>query len=65
MDHLESNVPNEQHSAAPVPSESKMQLAIVIAQVMGDAQSKSAGSKEEEGDKYLQTFHKLKPSLFK
>ncbi|KAH0452887.1 hypothetical protein IEQ34_017211 [Dendrobium chrysotoxum] len=40
-------------------------LAIIITQVMGDAQSKSVGSKEEEGDKHLQTFYKLKPPLFK
>ncbi|KAH0470179.1 hypothetical protein IEQ34_001737 [Dendrobium chrysotoxum] len=65
MDYPESNVQNEQHSATPVPSESMMQLATIIAQVMGDAQNKSAGSKEEEGDKHLQTFHKLKPPLFK
>ncbi|KAI0488453.1 hypothetical protein KFK09_028285 [Dendrobium nobile] len=65
MDNPESNVSNEQHSVAPVPSESMMQLTTVIAQVMGDAQSKLAGSKEEEADKHLQTFHKLRPPLFK
>lgn len=65
MDHPESNVTNEQRSAAPVPSKSMMQLANIIAQVMGDAHSKSVGSKEEDGDKHLQTFHKLKPPLFK
>ncbi|KAH0467163.1 hypothetical protein IEQ34_004401 [Dendrobium chrysotoxum] len=27
--------------------------------------SKTARSKEEKGDKHLQTFHKLKPPLFK
>ncbi|KAH0454075.1 hypothetical protein IEQ34_018399 [Dendrobium chrysotoxum] len=32
---------------------------------MGDAQSKSTGSKEEDGDKHLHTLHKLKPLLFK
>ncbi|KAI0502094.1 hypothetical protein KFK09_017040 [Dendrobium nobile] len=65
MDNPESSVPNEQHSAAPVPSESIMQLDTAIAQVMGDAQSKMSGSKEEEADKHLQMFHKLKPPLFK
>ncbi|KAI0524336.1 hypothetical protein KFK09_003703 [Dendrobium nobile] len=62
---VESSVPNEQHSAAPVPSESMMQLATAIAHVMGDAQSKMSGSKEEEIDRHLQMFHKLKPPLFK
>ncbi|XP_028547443.1 uncharacterized protein LOC110109806, partial [Dendrobium catenatum] len=61
----ESSIPNEQHSAAPVPSESMMQLATAIAHVMGDAQSKMSGSKEEEADRHLQMFHKLKPPLFK
>ncbi|KAI0492154.1 hypothetical protein KFK09_019862 [Dendrobium nobile] len=61
----ESSVPNEQHSAAPMPSESMMQLATAIAHVMGDAQSKMSGSKEEEVDRHLQMFHKLKPPLFK
>ncbi|KAI0512173.1 hypothetical protein KFK09_012811 [Dendrobium nobile] len=61
----ESSVPNEQYSAALVPSESMMQLATTIAHVMGDAQSKMSGSKEEEADKHLQMFHKLKPPLFK
>ncbi|XP_020703922.2 uncharacterized protein LOC110115127 [Dendrobium catenatum] len=65
MDNPESSVPNEQHSAAPVPSESMMQLVTSIAHVMGDAQSKLSGSKEEEVDKHLQMFHKLKPPLFK
>ncbi|KAH0451058.1 hypothetical protein IEQ34_021750 [Dendrobium chrysotoxum] len=32
---------------------------------MGDTQSKPAGSKKEDGDKYLQTFHKLNPPPFK
>ncbi|KAI0520121.1 hypothetical protein KFK09_007592 [Dendrobium nobile] len=32
---------------------------------MGDAQSKMSGSKEEEVDRHLQMFHKLKPPLFK
>ncbi|KAL0921910.1 hypothetical protein M5K25_005856 [Dendrobium thyrsiflorum] len=44
MDLPESNVPNEQHSAVPVPSDSVMQLATVIAQVMRDAQSGSFNS---------------------
>ncbi|KAI0493618.1 hypothetical protein KFK09_023737 [Dendrobium nobile] len=66
MDHpAESSVPNEQHSAAPVPSESMMQLATAIAHVMGDAQSKMSGSKEKEVDRHMQMFHKLKPPLFK
>ncbi|XP_020684292.1 uncharacterized protein LOC110100912, partial [Dendrobium catenatum] len=65
MDNPESSVPNEKHNAAPVPSESMMQLATAIAQVMGDAQSKMSGSKEEEAYKHLQMIHKLKPPLFK
>ncbi|KAH0464864.1 hypothetical protein IEQ34_004967 [Dendrobium chrysotoxum] len=64
MDYPESNVPNKQHSTTLVPSKSMMQLTTVITQVMGDAHTKSTGSKEV-GDKHLQTFHKLKPPLFK
>ncbi|KAH0468170.1 hypothetical protein IEQ34_003203 [Dendrobium chrysotoxum] len=56
---LEQDVPNEQYSIAPVTSDSIIHLAIII------TQSKLVGSKEEEGDKYLQRFHKLKPLLFK
>ncbi|KAH0452346.1 hypothetical protein IEQ34_019645 [Dendrobium chrysotoxum] len=42
-----------------------MQLASILAYVMGDTQSKPSGSKEEEGDRHLQVFHKLKSQLFK
>ncbi|KAH0460720.1 hypothetical protein IEQ34_011383 [Dendrobium chrysotoxum] len=65
MDLPKQDTQNKQHNAAPVSFDSVMQLASVIAQLMGDTQSKPSGSKEEEVDRYLQIFHKMKHSLFK
>lgn len=65
MDHLESNVLNEQQGAALMLSNSVMRLATVITHVMGVHIVSQLEVNKKREIRIFQTFHKIKPSLFK
>lgn len=60
-----SRVAPEVSTIGALTADSMSQFASLVAQLMGDAQSRMVASKVEEGDRHLQSFLRLNPPHFK